>query len=217
MRRVVSSPHRYVTLLVYMLFSDFNPCTLSTPQHTHTHNKQMKILNSNANSMSLSKPPMLALLTNVGSNSKSTWGVSGGSSGSGYAPNTQLMEVLSCTTMTTDGNGGITAQTSNGQPMVGGFFYFYFYLFIFELLIKNIIYIQLFLPGSVASSAGMCGSGGSSSSPGNTHTGGAASSSFQQQFLRRRGRGDSGGVSAVMSVLLGALVLLLPTVVFAFF
>jgi Alpha-amylase, domain C len=54
---------------------------------------QIKILNSNANALTISKPPLLALLTNVGNASVSTRGVQN----SGYNANENLMEVLTCT------------------------------------------------------------------------------------------------------------------------
>lgn len=97
----------------------------------------MKVLQSNANSISVKKDSMLALLTNVGSNSRSSWGVPN----AGYSPNTDLMEVLSCTKLTTDVQGGVTATTSTGQPMV-------------------------YLPMTVVSGSGLCSGNQNSSSKG---------------------------------------------------
>jgi alpha-amylase len=74
----------------------------------------MKVLNSNANALTVSKPPLLALLTNVGNASVSTWGVQN----AGYNANENLMEVLTCTKMQADGKGGVNANTGTGQPMV---------------------------------------------------------------------------------------------------
>jgi len=81
------------------------PSFLSTP---------LQILNSNANSLTLWKPPLLAFLTNVGNASVSSWVVPNAH----FAPNAPLVEVLSCASMTADGNGGVAAQTTSGQPMV---------------------------------------------------------------------------------------------------
>ena len=80
----------------------------------HWRIPQMKVLGSNANSLSLSKPPLLALLTNVGENAVSSWGVPN----AGFSPNAEVMEVLTCTQMQADAQGGINARTSTGQPMV---------------------------------------------------------------------------------------------------
>ncbi|KAF8532746.1 glycoside hydrolase superfamily [Gautieria morchelliformis] len=74
----------------------------------------MKILNSNANSLTISKPPLLGLLTNVGNASVSSWGVLN----AGYSANANLMEVLTCTKMQADGQGGVSANTATGQPMI---------------------------------------------------------------------------------------------------
>ena len=66
-------------------------------------------------SLAISKSPMLALLTNVGSKAATTsWSVSD----TRYAGNTELVDVLSCATVTTDSSGKVTASSQNGQPMV---------------------------------------------------------------------------------------------------
>ena len=64
--------------------------------------------------LAVSKPPMLALFTNVGAGGSASWNVPK----SGYSGNTQLIDVLSCTTVTTNGNGGLSASTTNGLPQV---------------------------------------------------------------------------------------------------
>ncbi|KAF8583476.1 glycoside hydrolase family 13 protein [Ramaria rubella] len=94
----------------------------------------MKILNANANSLSLSKPPLLALLTNVGASSTSTWGVDN----AGYSAGEELVEVLSCTVMKADGKGGVMARTETGQPMI-------------------------ILPGTALAGSGLCGNGSATS------------------------------------------------------
>jgi len=60
------------------------------------------------------KPPMLALFTNVGAGGTTSWNVAR----SGYSGNVQLIDVLSCTVVTTNSDGGLTAHTSNGLPQV---------------------------------------------------------------------------------------------------
>jgi alpha-amylase len=66
----------------------------------------------------LAKPPLLALLTNVGSaaSAQPKWTV--GTGASGYAPNTDLVEVLACTKVTTDAQGAVSVTTAGGAPMV---------------------------------------------------------------------------------------------------
>ena len=65
-------------------------------------------------SMAVSKPPMLALLTNGGSSSTPSWTVSD----AGYQANEELIDVLSCQKVTADGNGGVSVQGSSGSPQV---------------------------------------------------------------------------------------------------
>ncbi|KAF9650224.1 glycoside hydrolase family 13 protein [Thelephora ganbajun] len=64
--------------------------------------------------LAVSKPPMLALFTNVGSSGTASWKVPK----SGHSGNTQLIDVLSCTILTTNSDGGLTTNTTNGLPRV---------------------------------------------------------------------------------------------------
>ena len=57
---------------------------------------------------------MLALFTNVGAGGAASWNVAK----SGYNGNTQLIDVLSCTIVTTNSDGGLTANTTNGLPQI---------------------------------------------------------------------------------------------------
>jgi alpha-amylase len=68
-----------------------------------------------ASSIAISKLPLLALLTNVGSSGSSqNWNVNN----TGYQPNTVLTDVLSCNNVTTDANGGISVVVIGGVPQV---------------------------------------------------------------------------------------------------
>ena len=60
------------------------------------------------------KPPMLALFTNVGAGGSASWNIAK----SGFSGNTQLIDVLSCTVVTTNKDGSLTANTTNGLPQV---------------------------------------------------------------------------------------------------
>jgi alpha-amylase len=64
--------------------------------------------------LAVSKPPMLALFTNVGTSGSASWNIAK----SGYSGNTRLIDVLSCTVVTTNSDGGLTANTTNGLPQV---------------------------------------------------------------------------------------------------
>lgn len=74
----------------------------------------MSFPNVSETTMAVSKPGLLALFTNVGSSGSATWTVSK----SGFSPNTELTDALSCSKVTTDANGGITATAVNGLPQV---------------------------------------------------------------------------------------------------
>lgn len=69
---------------------------------------------ASATTLAVSKPPMLALFTNAGAGGTVSWKVDK----SGYGGNTQLIDVLSCTVVTTNSDGSLTANTTNGSPHV---------------------------------------------------------------------------------------------------
>jgi len=64
--------------------------------------------------LAVSKPPMLALFTNVGAGGTASWNIAK----LGYGGNTKLIDVLSCTVVSTNSEGGLTANTTNGLPQV---------------------------------------------------------------------------------------------------
>lgn len=64
--------------------------------------------------LAVSKPPMLALFTNAGTSGSISWKVVK----SGYSGNTRLIDVLSCTVITTNSDGSLSANTTNGLPQV---------------------------------------------------------------------------------------------------
>ena len=57
---------------------------------------------------------MLALLSNGGSSSTPSWDVPE----AGYEPNEELVDVVSCTRISADSNGGVSVQGSDGNPQV---------------------------------------------------------------------------------------------------
>jgi len=78
------------------------------------HHVQMKIVGQSNNSLAISKPPMLALLSNAGNTSTPSWNISD----AGYDANQQLVDVLSCNSVQADGSGAVTVTSTNGDPVV---------------------------------------------------------------------------------------------------
>ena len=72
----------------------------------------LKFMSTTPNGMAVSKPPMLALLSNKGSSSNPQWTVAS----AGYKSGEALVDVLSCTSVTADDNGGVTVQGNQGMP-----------------------------------------------------------------------------------------------------
>lgn len=79
---------------------------------------QMKFIPQSSNAtLAISKPPMLSLLTNIGSNSTAlmSWNVSD----SLFTSHENLVDILSCNTVQADENGGVYVQAFFGMPQVG--------------------------------------------------------------------------------------------------
>jgi len=75
----------------------------------------MRVLSVQEHSMAIFKPPMLALFTNVGSESPwpITWQVD-----AVFSPNEQLVDVLTCTKVMADALGSVTVPSVYGMPQV---------------------------------------------------------------------------------------------------
>lgn len=82
--------------------------------NSNFYNTPVKFIESTTEHIAVSKPPMLALLTNEGASSSPQWIVGS----AGYQPNEDLVDVVSCTKVTADSNGGISTSAQNGNPMV---------------------------------------------------------------------------------------------------
>jgi alpha-amylase len=76
---------------------------------------QMKFLAIQDHSMAISKPPMLALFTNVGAESPRgvNWKVD-----AVFPPNELLVDVLTCSKVMADGQGGVNVPSAYGMPQV---------------------------------------------------------------------------------------------------
>ena len=79
-------------------------------------NTTVKIISPSSSSLVLVKPSLLTLLSNGGNSSTTSWNVSG--SDTGYAPDTVLLDLLTCQTTTTGSDGGVNVQSEGGQPKV---------------------------------------------------------------------------------------------------
>lgn len=79
---------------------------------------QMKVLSTTSSTISLTKPGMLALLTNVGASGSASWT----EPNAGFSANEALIDVLSCNAVTADGNGGVTTTASGGLPQVSALY-----------------------------------------------------------------------------------------------
>jgi alpha-amylase len=75
----------------------------------------MKFLAIEDHSMVISKPPILALFTNIGTESPQgiNWKVD-----AIFPPNELLVDVLTCTKVMADGQGGVNVPSAYGMPQV---------------------------------------------------------------------------------------------------
>ncbi|CAL1697820.1 unnamed protein product [Somion occarium] len=78
------------------------------------YTSSLKFLVDSTNNLAISKPPMLTLLTNEGSTSTPQWNVPN----AGYSANQELIDVLTCTKVNADANGGVSIKGSGGNPQV---------------------------------------------------------------------------------------------------
>ena len=90
---------------------------LVEPKHflTLLQKMQMKFMAVEDQSMAVSKPPILALFTNVGGESSRgvNWKVD-----AVFHPNEQLVDVLTCAKVMADEHGGVTIPSAYGMPQV---------------------------------------------------------------------------------------------------
>ena len=75
---------------------------------------QAKLYAVSEQTIAVSKPPLLTLLTNGGNASVPNWNVPSGA----YKPGETLVDVLTCSTVTADKNGGVLVAGHAGNPQV---------------------------------------------------------------------------------------------------
>ncbi|KZT55581.1 glycoside hydrolase family 13 protein [Calocera cornea HHB12733] len=78
----------------------------------------MSVISTSTHSIAIAKAPMLAVLTNVGQGAQGQVSLSVSSLGSGYAANSQLVDVISCSSVKVDGSGNLAFTTQAGAPAV---------------------------------------------------------------------------------------------------
>ncbi|EGN94185.1 glycoside hydrolase family 13 protein [Serpula lacrymans var. lacrymans S7.3] len=86
------------------------------PQTSYFLTNPMTFMNqSNSSMLAVSKPPMIALLTNVGSNATEdvAWTVH-----SAFGAHEYVIDVLTCNTIQADSKGGMTVKALKGMPQV---------------------------------------------------------------------------------------------------
>lgn len=76
----------------------------------------MKFIGVEDHTFAVSKPPMLGLFTNVGSQSSETavWKIED----SGYKPNEDLVDVLTCSKISADSAGAVYSESYYGMPQI---------------------------------------------------------------------------------------------------
>ena len=122
----------------------------------------MTVLNTSATGLALSKPPLLALLTNAGQSGAAAWSVPG----AGYSAHQALTEVLSCAAVSADAQGGVSASTSSGQPMVRDLHC--------PRGVRRLTVAQVLLPSAALAGSGLCGGGSKPNGAGKSQGSGPA-------------------------------------------
>ncbi|KZO91942.1 glycoside hydrolase family 13 protein [Calocera viscosa TUFC12733] len=78
----------------------------------------MEVISTSTHSIAMAKYPMLSVLTNVGQSASGQVSVAVGSLGNGYSANSELVEVISCSSVKVDGSGNLAFTTQSGAPAV---------------------------------------------------------------------------------------------------
>lgn len=126
----------------------------------------MKIISQTSSTIAISKSPLLALLSNGGNTTNPSWSVPN----AGFSANENLVDVISCSTVTADGSGGVQISSTGGLPIVCNLFSFQGD----QTVLPN---LQVLLPQSSLGGSGLCGASKSS-----TKNNGARSSMSTSSF-----------------------------------
>lgn len=73
---------------------------------------------ADTSALAVVKAPLLALLTNVGSAATTQASFKVAASATGYGKSVDLVDVLTCTKITTDSDGAVSVSSKAGAPMV---------------------------------------------------------------------------------------------------
>jgi alpha-amylase len=96
--------------------SSFYTSQVSTLQPASADH-QMNLTVLSPTDLLIAKGPLVSVLTNRGSNSPNIT-IPVASSGTGFAPRSTILEVLTCNTYLTDDNGNVDVPIINGSPRV---------------------------------------------------------------------------------------------------
>lgn len=104
---------------MYQYFTTLNTARKAAGNASSSfYTTQMNVSALSSNELLISKPPLISLLSNRGSSSSSTSNVTIPSSSSGWAASTNVIDVISCSTFTTDSSGQLAVGIQGGMPRV---------------------------------------------------------------------------------------------------
>ncbi|WWC71571.1 uncharacterized protein I206_105529 [Kwoniella pini CBS 10737] len=103
---------------MYKFFASLNAARKAAGNASDTfYSTQMNITSPSSSSILIAKQPLISILSNSGS-SASDSSVTVQSSASGWTANTQVIDAISCETLTTDSSGNLAVTIKTGLPRV---------------------------------------------------------------------------------------------------
>lgn len=103
---------------MYRFFTSLNAARAAAGAANNSfYQTQMNLTGMTANELLVAKPPLISLLSNRGSSSSSE-DITIPVSQTQWAPNTAIIDAVSCNTFTTNAGGDLVVKIENGQPRV---------------------------------------------------------------------------------------------------
>ncbi|WVQ68066.1 uncharacterized protein L199_006272 [Kwoniella botswanensis] len=103
---------------MYKFFASLNAARKAAGNASDTfYTNQMTVSSLSSSSILVAKSPLISVLSNSGS-SASDASVTVQSSASGWSSNTEVIDAISCETLTTDGSGNLAVTVKTGLPRV---------------------------------------------------------------------------------------------------
>jgi len=101
---------------MYAFFNKLNSIRTAAGNASSTyHTNQATVVANTSTEIVISKAPLLTVLSNRGANSGNH---SVSISNAGYGNSVQLLDLVSCSSVTTDSNGGLSANVADGEPVI---------------------------------------------------------------------------------------------------